>query len=68
MDQAREMLLRSGLGEEQIATKIVDGSRSPTDDILKDARINGFGTIVVGRRGISGFKEFVFGNNVGFIN
>ena len=34
----------------------------PADDIFKEAKEKGYGTIVMGRRGISGFKEFVFGS------
>ena len=60
--KAREMLLDAGLMEDQITTKIVDGSRSAADDILKEARNSGYGTIVLGRHGQSMMKEFVFGS------
>jgi nucleotide-binding universal stress UspA family protein len=62
MEKAREMLIEAGLTNEQIATRIVNGSRSPSDDILKEARSKGYGTIVLGRRGLSGLKAFVFGS------
>jgi len=62
MKRAREMLLNAGLSDDQIVTKVVDGTRSPADDILKEARDNDFGTIVLGRRGLSGFKEFFMGS------
>jgi len=62
MIKARETLLNAGLSDDQIATKVVDGTRSPADDILKEARDNDFGTIVLGRRGLSGFKEFFMGS------
>jgi len=62
MKKAREMLLNAGITEEQIATKIVDGSRSAADDILKEARNNGYGTIVLGRQGQLMMKEFLFGS------
>ena len=58
MEKAREILLEAGLTEDQIGTKVVDGSRSATDDILKEARSNGYGTIVLGRHGQSMIKEF----------
>ena len=62
MEEAREMLFEAGLTEEQVTTRVVDGSRSPADDILKEARSKGYGTIVLGRRGLSGVKAFVFGS------
>jgi nucleotide-binding universal stress UspA family protein len=64
MKQAKEMLLEAGLTETQIATKVVDGSRSPAKDILDEARSNGYGTIVLGRHGTSKVKEFFMGSVV----
>jgi nucleotide-binding universal stress UspA family protein len=62
MKKAKKMLLEAGLREEQITTKVVDGSRSPANDILEEARGNGDGTIIMGRRGISGVQEFFMGS------
>jgi nucleotide-binding universal stress UspA family protein len=62
MEKARDMLVEAGIPEGQITSKVVDGTRSPADDILKEARENDYSTIVLGKRGISGFKEFLFGS------
>ncbi|MGD8435264.1 MAG: universal stress protein [Syntrophobacterales bacterium] len=62
MKKAKEMLLQAGLKESQITKKVVDGSRSAASDILDEARNNGYGTIVMGRRGLSGVKEFFMGS------
>jgi nucleotide-binding universal stress UspA family protein len=62
MKKAREMLLEAELSKEQIITKVVDGSRSAAGDILAEARGSGYGTIVVGRRGLSGMQEFFMGS------
>jgi nucleotide-binding universal stress UspA family protein len=62
MEKAREMVLTAGLTEEQITTKVADGGRSAADDILREARNNGYGTIVMGRHGQSMMKEFLFGS------
>ena len=62
MKKAKKILLDAGLSEDQIATKVIDGSRSAADDILKEARKNGFGTIVLGRRGVSKIKELFMGS------
>jgi nucleotide-binding universal stress UspA family protein len=56
------MLVKAGVSESQISKKIVDGSRSAANDILEEARKNGCGTIVMGRRGISGVQEFFMGS------
>ena len=62
MEKAHKMLLDAGLTKDQITTKVVNGSRSAADYILKEARSNGYGTIVLGRHGQSMMREFVFGS------
>ena len=62
MEKARNILLNAGLPEDRINTKIVEGSRSPADDILKEARDNNYGTIVLGRRGLTAVKGFFMGS------
>ncbi|MGD9041504.1 MAG: universal stress protein [Desulfobacteraceae bacterium] len=62
MAKAEEMLLNAGFAKEQIAMKVVDGDRSAANEILKEARNNGYGTIVLGRHGESMAKEFMFGS------
>jgi nucleotide-binding universal stress UspA family protein len=62
MTKAKEMLVKAGVSETQISKKIVDGSRSAASDILEEARNNQYGTIVMGRRGISGVQEFFMGS------
>ena len=62
MTKAEEMLVKAGVSESQISKKIVDGRRSAASDILEEARNNDYGTIVMGRRGISGVQEFFMGS------
>ena len=62
MAKAKDMLLDAGLSDSQIASKVVEGSRSPASDILEETRSNGYGTVVMGRRGLSGLKEFFIGS------
>ena len=62
MKKAKEMLVEAGISESQISKKVVDGSRSAASDILEEARGEGYGTIVMGRRGLSGLKEFFMGS------
>jgi len=62
LKKAKEMLLEAGVSESRISTKIMSGSRSAANDILEEARKNGYGTIVMGRRGLSGVREFFMGS------
>ena len=62
LDRAREMLLKAGLKETQISIKVVEGSRSAASDILQEARSSRCGTIVLGRRGLTGLKELIMGS------
>jgi nucleotide-binding universal stress UspA family protein len=62
MKKAKQMLIDRGLKDTQITTKVVDGSRSAAGDILKEAHSSDCGTIVLGRRGVSGVKEFFMGS------
>jgi len=62
MIKAKDLLLKSGINEDKISTKVIEGSRSAADDILKEVRNNDFGTIVMGRRGLSAVQEFFMGS------
>ena len=62
MKKAREAMLEAGLKEDQLSVKIVDGSRSAASDILKAAKRYECGTIVMGRRGVTGVKELIMGS------
>ena len=62
MKKAKEILLEAGIPEAQLKTKVVDGTRDAASDILKEAKGNGYGTVVLGRRGHSGVKEFFMGS------
>ena len=43
-------------------TKLVTGARSRASGIIEEAEEGGYGTIVVGRRGMSGVEEFFMGS------
>jgi nucleotide-binding universal stress UspA family protein len=62
IEKGKDVLLQAGLRDEQIRTKVVDGSRSAAADILKEARSNNIGTIVLGRKGHSSVKEYLMGS------
>ena len=62
MRKARDILLDAGVPERQVTLKVTGGTKNAADDIVREARDNDHGTIVMGRRGLSPFKEFVFGS------
>ena len=67
MTRARDKLIKAGMNEKQITSKILAGTRNPADDILTYARKNGFGAIVMGRHGSSNKQEYALGGVSGKI-
>jgi nucleotide-binding universal stress UspA family protein len=61
LKQAKESLLESGFKEKNIQTKLEPKKRGIARDILAEAG-EGYDTIVMGRRGLSGVKEFFLGS------
>ena len=62
MQKAKDRLLAAGLGEAQITSRVVDGSRSAAADILDEAQNSGTGTVFLGLRGYSGVKDYTMGS------
>lgn len=62
MQKAKDMLLAAGLREDQIATEMIDGSRSAAADIVKEAQDCNAGSIFLGLRGYSSVKEYTMGS------
>ena len=60
-DQVKKRLKESGFKSNQIKTKIITGVRSRAEAIVEEARLGNYGTIVVGRRGLSKVQEFFIG-------
>lgn len=56
-----EILQEAGVAPERVATKAVLHSATRAGDILKEAKEIGYGTIVMGRRGLSRVREFLLG-------
>jgi nucleotide-binding universal stress UspA family protein len=57
----KDMLMASGIEPEKISEKIITGVYSRSDTIVKEAEDGGYGTIVVGRRGLSKVEAFFMG-------
>ena len=59
--EASTRLEKAGLSRGQITTRLAKGVRSRAGAIIEEALKGGYGTIVVGRRGISYVEEFSMG-------
>lgn len=59
--KARALLSSSGFSENNVSVKIVNKKRGVARDILDEAE-NGYDLIVIGRRGLTGVKEFFLGS------
>ncbi len=59
-DLSVEYLMEAGFTKEQVAFEIIEGEKNPTCCILNKARYGGYGTIVIGRRGLSTLKRLFF--------
>ena len=60
-DDAKNRLGKSGFKSSQVTTQIITGEESRAEAIVREAREGGYGTIVVGRRGLSEVEEFSMG-------
>jgi nucleotide-binding universal stress UspA family protein len=58
---AMDILTAAGFPPEKISTKIITGVMSRAGAIVNKAEKGGWGTIVVGRRGLSGVSDFFMG-------
>ena len=60
-DDAKNRLEKLGFKSSQVTSKIITGEESRAGAIVRQARRGGYGTIVVGRRGLSEVEEFSMG-------
>ena len=57
----REELIKKGIPAENISQEIIEGESSRAGALLLAAGRNGYGTIVIGRKGLSRTREFSMG-------
>jgi nucleotide-binding universal stress UspA family protein len=57
----KDVMVKSGVVADRISSKSVLHSTSRAGDILQEAQEGGYGTIVMGRRGLSKVREFLMG-------
>jgi nucleotide-binding universal stress UspA family protein len=61
LDAAAARLARCGVDRERISTRMISGARSRAAVLVQKADQGGFGTIIVGRRGLSRVGDFFIG-------
>jgi len=62
INQARQALVMAGFSPKNVKLKMRKKKKGIAQDIMKEARDGGYDTIVIGRRGLSGIKEFLMGS------
>jgi nucleotide-binding universal stress UspA family protein len=64
-ERATSLLVSAGIRQEKISTKVISGVASRAGAIFADARAEGYGTVVVGRKGLSNVDDFDMGRVTG---
>lgn len=67
LEKARRLMVDAGIAPENIEVRIEDSKEGVARDILNELESGGYGTVVVGRRGASGVKQFITGSVSGKI-
>lgn len=62
MEKAKRALIQAGFPSKNIAVKIRKKKVGIARDILKEAEQGKYTTLVIGRRGLSGIKQFLLGS------
>lgn len=61
LQKAKELLLKAGFEKKNITIKVETRKKGVVRDIINEAN-SGYDTIVLGRRGLSGIKDFILGS------
>jgi nucleotide-binding universal stress UspA family protein len=62
MQKAKKVLVEGGFASKNVAIKIRKKKSGIARDVLKEADRGKYDTLVIGRRGLSGVKQFVLGS------
>ena len=60
-DEAKSRLMKSGFSSDHVTARIITGAHSRAGAIVQEAKRGSYGTIVVGRRGLSRVQDFFMG-------
>ncbi len=59
--EATYRLIDAGFKKQQVATKLIVGAASRAGTIVEEAKRGGYGTIAIGRRGVTKVEDFLMG-------
>ncbi|MBW2108332.1 MAG: universal stress protein [Deltaproteobacteria bacterium] len=62
LQEAKKILVKGGFASKNVAVRIRKKKAGIARDILKEAERGKYDTIVIGRRGLTGIKQFLFGS------
>jgi len=62
VEKAKDLLVKSDFSENNISIKVDMKKAGVAGDILEEAKLGQYDVIVMGRRGLSGIKEFFLGS------
>jgi len=62
VEKARNLLTKSGFEDKNVTVKVEMKKAGIAQDIVDEAKVGGYDVIVMGRRGLSGIKEFFIGS------
>lgn len=62
MEHARQALVNAGFATENVEVRTIVRKKGVARDIIQEAADGGFDLIVLGKQGLSGFKEFFLGS------
>lgn len=62
LDEAKKALVKAGFPSKNIAIRVRKKKSGIARDILKEAQRGKYDTVVIGRRGLTGVKQFLFGS------
>lgn len=62
MENAREALIQCGFDPQQVQTKTVNREKGIARDILAEIKSGEYELVVLGKKGLSGIKEFILGS------
>jgi nucleotide-binding universal stress UspA family protein len=62
MEKAKQVLVQGGFPSKNVGIKVRKKKVGIARDILKEAQQGKYDTLVIGRRGLSGIRQFLFGS------
>ncbi|MCB2226626.1 MAG: universal stress protein [Desulfarculaceae bacterium] len=62
MEEAKKHLVRMGFAEDQVKVKYMEKTKGVAKDIIDEVKKGGYGTVVLGRKGVSNLTGMLFGS------